>query len=106
MIKGKALLVIDKLDCQYVPWDVTVFIQSCNYENAYDWINEWWSLLDTDSLPLPDAAYKMNVGDRIRVAVTYEFHYIYGDGWSTDDDIELYYTKQRVLRRQPYRGKE
>lgn len=105
MIKGKALLVIDKLDSKYVPWEVQVYIQSCSHEDAY-WINDDFSLLETDALPLPDAAYKMNVGDRIRVAVTYEFHYIRGDGWTTDDDIELHYTKQRVLRRQPYRGKE
>jgi len=29
-IKGKALLVITKLDSEYVPFEVNAYIQSCN----------------------------------------------------------------------------
>ena len=34
-IKGKALIIIERLDSKWVPFDVTVYVQSCNCEDYY-----------------------------------------------------------------------
>lgn len=95
MIKGKALLIIEKLDSKYVPFDVTAYVQSCS-DPEYD-PREDFSFLETDTFPLPKAAYKLDVGDRLWVSVVYRLE------WRTDywgeTDGELYYLKERVLKR-------
>ena len=101
-ISGKALLVIERLDSKWVKFRVHPFIQSCSGgDDGRDCVQGDFSCCDTDSLPLPNAAYKMQPGDVIRVAVTYEFTYTC-DYWG-EWDVDLTYRKQRVLRRQPAR---
>ena len=75
-IKGKALLVITRLDSELVPFDVYPFIQSCNGNSvAGEIITEYFNLLDTGTLSLPDAAYKLNVGETVRVSVVFQFDF-------------------------------
>lgn len=88
MIKGKALIIIEKLDSIHVPFDVTVYEQSSSGT---------YSHLETDTLPVPSASYKLKVGEKIWVSVVYEFIY-YQDYWG-EWDIELVYHKERVLKR-------
>lgn len=58
-------------------------------------------LLKTNSLPVPSAAYKLKVGEKIWVSVVYEFRYYqdYCGNW----DVELIYRKERVLKRRRLR---
>lgn len=95
MIKGKALLVIERLDSKHVPFYVTAYIQSCSHPE-YD-PREDFSCLETDTLPCPDAAYKLNAGDRIWVSVVYQLEW-HTDYWG-ESDAELYYLKQRVIKK-------
>ena len=95
MIKGKALLIIEKLDSKHVPFDVTAYVQSCS-DPEYD-PREDFSLLETDTFPLPKAAYKLNVGDRLWVSVVYRLKW-HTDYWG-ETDGELYYLKERVRKR-------
>lgn len=99
-IKGQAMLTIERLDSKNVPFDVYTNILRCSggnggWESAY----QDFCLLETDSLPLPSQAYRLKIGDRIIVKVNFEFWYTRGDGWTTDDDVDLEYTKATVLKR-------
>jgi hypothetical protein len=96
-ITGKALLIITREYGEHVPFDVRVHIQTCSSQEYLPY--EDFDLLECDALPLPNQAYKLEPGDRIWVQVGYEFHYTRGDGWMTDDDVELYYNRVRVLKR-------
>jgi hypothetical protein len=93
-VTGKALLFIYRLDDGPVPFNVYAYVLTGDQRVADDFY-----LLDSDSLPLPNAAYRLKPGDRITVAVSYEFTYTRGDGWTTDNDIDLHYNRQKVLRR-------
>ncbi len=101
MIKGKALLIIEKLGSNHVPFDVTAHVQSCS-SPVYD-PREDFSLLETDTLPLPKAAYKLDVGDRLWFSVVYKIDW-HTDYWG-ETDCELYYLKERVLKRRLVRRK-
>lgn len=92
-MKGKALLTIERLNSKWVPYDVYTTILT----GYYDYVHEEFQLLETDSLPLPDAAYKLKVGEKITVAVSWEFHYSQ-DYWG-EHDVDLYYNRQRVIKR-------
>jgi hypothetical protein len=108
MFKGKALLVIDRLEANRATdfhWDINVFQQSLNGDDPGGEVNEAFNCAEWDSLPAPAAAYKMQIGDRIRVLVHYEIHFSY-DEWSGEHDMELYFERERVLRRQPYCDKK
>lgn len=106
--KGKALLVIDRLhtdDPNKFHWDIHPFVLTGATEDPGDEINNAFWCMSWDSIQAPAAAYKMQVGDRIRVAVTYEIHFSY-DNYSGEHDMNLYLTKERVLRYQPYNFKK
>ena len=96
MVKGKALLIIEKLDSKHVPFDVTVYEQSTSAEYK-GCCSEDWDCLETDTLPLPDCAYKLEVGDKVWVSVVYQFNW-HQDYWG-EWDVELNYHKQRILKR-------
>lgn len=95
MIKGKALLIIEKLYSKYAPFDVKAYVQSCSCPE-YD-MREDFSLMETDTFPLPKAAYKLNVGGRLWVSVVYQIKW-HTDYWG-ETDAELYLLKERVLKR-------
>ena len=110
-IYGKALMVMTRLDtgpgkhC----WHSEVYIQSCSgsllhRDSARE---ELWNV-DYDILPAPGPAYKMEIGETIRLSVNFLLTYHrYFDG---EVDVDLEYPKVRVLRRQKapkyYTGKE
>lgn len=101
---GKALLVITRMHSEIWPdrftFEVTPYIQSCSgNEWAREAAKQDFTLLNYDILSAPRAAYKLKVGDKIRVHVVYEFAYT-RDYWG-EDDVELVYHKEKVLRRQP-----
>jgi hypothetical protein len=97
VLRGKALLVITREYGENVPFDVQTHIFTSSSKEYLPY--EDFDLLDTDSLPLPSQAYKLEPGDRLWVNVSYEFHYTRGDGYTCDDDIELYYNRVRVIKR-------
>lgn len=103
-IKGKALMVITRLhDKGGDPrFDTHTFIQSCSGDWATrDWVQEEFSMCDTDTNPVPIQAYRIEPGDTIRIAVRFDIRcgqFSDGEGWS-----ELDYTKAVVRRHQPYR---
>lgn len=101
MIKGKALLIIEKLDSKYAPFDVKAYVQSCSCPE-YD-MREDFSLMETDTFPLPKAAYKLNEGDRLWVSVVYQLVW-YTDYWG-ETDAKMYLLKERVLKRRIARRK-
>jgi len=101
LIKGKALLIIEKLDSTHVPFDVTAYVQSCS-DPEYD-PREDFGFMETDTFPLPKAAYKLNVGDRLWVSVVYRLEW-HTDYWG-ETDGELYLLKERVLKRRIARRK-
>jgi hypothetical protein len=103
MFKGKALLIIDRLEANRPTdfhWDIDVRQLTLNCDDPGGEVNEAFSCVGWDSLPAPAAAYKMQIGDRIRVLVHYEIHFSC-DYWG-ESDMDLYYERERVLRRQPY----
>jgi hypothetical protein len=93
---GKAVLVIDRLDSKYVPFSVQACIESCSGGDR-DYVTNDFECLDTQSLPVPDAARKLKVGQRVVVRVVYEITYT-RDYWG-EYDVELEYLKQKVIRR-------
>lgn len=102
--EGKALLVIERVESyrgpEYFQFDVAAYIQSCSGDEcARDAASEDFGLLGYDILPAPSAAYKLKIGDKVRVHVVYEFNYT-RDYWG-ECDVGLVYRKERVLRRQP-----
>lgn len=97
MIKGKALLVITKLDSKYVPFDVQVYIQSCNGNEMHsDIAYENFMLLETNTLPLPNIAYQLEIGETARVSVVYEF--VFTCDYFGEHDVDIMYHKERTLR--------
>jgi hypothetical protein len=103
---GKALLVITRNeDVSGYHWDITPYIQSINTDDPGGEVNEaFYFIMSHDYHPAPAAAYRMDVGDTIRVAVTFELHFS-RDYWG-ECDSDLYLTKERVLRKQPYNEKK
>tara|TARA_B100000929_G_C15441925_1_gene398288 strand:- start:336 stop:725 length:390 start_codon:yes stop_codon:yes gene_type:complete len=98
-IKGKALLVITKLDSKYVPFEVNAYIQSCNGDEiCEDSALETFQLLETDTLPLPNAAYKLSVGQTVRVSVVYQIEF--SQDYFGESDVDMWYHKEKVLRKQ------
>jgi hypothetical protein len=107
-IHGKALLVITRIHAvgekEHV-FEVQPFIQSCYGGGEYrrDCVNESFQLIEYGGFAAPAAAYKLKEpGDTVRVYVVYQVEFIRGEWGYTDDDEELYYHKQRVLRWQPW----
>jgi hypothetical protein len=100
-LKGKALLIIERTDSEYVPFDVNAIILTGHSLEGKDAARDDFDLLSTKSLPLPNAAYKLRVGDKIWVNVVYEFfyHQDYFGEW----DVDLTYNKQRVIKRKLHR---
>jgi hypothetical protein len=100
--KGKALLVITRREDTTFGgfrWDVTAFIQSCDGDRyARAWVEEEFGNVEWDSHPAPPQAYKMEVGETLRVSVVYFCNY-WTDYWG-EGDSSLEYEKVRVLRRQ------
>jgi hypothetical protein len=96
MIKGKALLIIERLDSAWVPFDVVAYIQSCSIDDSCP-VQDNFECLNTDTLPLPRAAYKLKTGDKIWISVVYEFNY-HQDYWG-ELDVDLEYHKERVLKK-------
>lgn len=103
MIKGKALLVIERTDSEYCPFHVDVFIQSTSHEDPYEGrviMEQEFEYLAYKSgrHAVPAAAKKLKEGERIRLYVVYECR------WHKDHDgeydSEIFYHKERVLRRQ------
>lgn len=100
MFKGRALLVIDKLDSEHVPWGIQPFVQAMNHEDPGGEVHEMFSCAAADCAPMPAAAHRMKTGDRIRVLVHFEIHF--SRSWEGEHDADLYLERVRVLRRQPY----
>lgn len=99
-IWGKALLVITRLHSDNGNhFDVHAFIQSSSggWEHR-DAAQEEFQHLEYDVLPLPNPAYRLKVGETMRIAVSYNFsYYRYYDG---EVDVDLEYSKVRVRRHQ------
>lgn len=107
MIKGKALLVIDRLQARNPKefhWDIHVMVQSLSCEDPGDEVNEMFGCMEYDIVRAPKSAYNMEVGDRLRVLVSFEIHYSC-DYWG-EHDAQLYLLRERVLRYQPYKYKK
>lgn len=96
-VYGKALLVITKTDSRWNPFEVTVFPQSCSDKTGCWDVAEEFSLMETENTYVPRRAYKLKVGETLRISVTY---HIYGwrDDWNGEFDSELEIIKERVLR--------
>lgn len=99
LASGKALLILQRVehysgDPSKFQFDVTAYVQT----GGHDSINEEFDLITYDCLPAPSAAYKLKPYETVRVAVGYEFHYTQ-DYWG-EHDVDLTYTKERVLRKQ------
>lgn len=100
-MKGKALLVITRLESDTgFRFDIHPFIQSCssNSDDYYGELMEVFSCVEYDVLPAPPQAYKIEIGETIRVAVTYYISYTqdYFGEWNCD----LEFLKTRILRKQ------
>jgi hypothetical protein len=102
-VTGKAILVMDRIDSMSgrYQWDINILIQSCsdsrNGEYARDFVVDTFWCVEYDTTHAPPQAYKMKIGERIAVAVTYVIDYgvdYWGEGWE-----KLEYKKSRVLRR-------
>lgn len=110
MIKGKALLVLTRLneDDADPRYEVTAFIQSCSGdEDSRDCAIEEFTHLEYDIHPVPGQARRLTPGETIRLSVVFEINYS-RDYWG-EWDSWLEFHKVRVRRRQKervsYRGK-
>lgn len=104
MFKGRALLVIDRLEVigsDKHRWDIQPYIQAMNHADPGDEVNEAFNCMAYNVIPAPAAAYNMAVGDRIRVLVHFEIHFFH-DEMTGEHDFDLYLLREAVLRRQPY----
>lgn len=99
-IRGKALLVITRRHSESGNhFDVHAFIQASSggWEHR-DAAQEEFQHLEYDVLPLPNPAYRLEVGETMRIAVTFTFSYHrYSDG---EVHVDLDYDKVRVRRHQ------
>lgn len=100
MIKGKALLVITRRESDWGnSFDVGAYIQKCaGHWERRDVAEENFQHLEYDVLPLPPQAYKLAVGETIRVHVVFVFSF--HTSYEGECDVDLHYDKVRVLRRQ------
>lgn len=102
-VTGKALLVITRLHekGESPHYEIDSFIQSCSHADwSYrDSVNEEFSLCEWDDQPLPNAAYRLEPGETVRVAVVYDVWWP-RYSFDRDDGADLSYRKARVLRRQ------
>ncbi len=108
MLKGKALLVITRMEDVHLSdgglhFDVSVFIQSCSSRNpeARDAVMQEFDLMEWELQPLPNQAYKLDVEDTLRASVVYEIHFPSYE--NREDGSELYLNKVRIRRIQRYK---
>jgi len=95
VVKGIATLRITREDSKWVPFYVEIDIDSCD-SDLYE-PSEEFQLLETDTLPCPDAAYKLEVGESVTVEVGYEFTFTQ-DPMTLEWDCDLEYTSQKVVK--------
>lgn len=110
-IRGKALIVLTKRDDfhGYSGFFVAPYVQTAlGGPYAHESAEEDLMLLEYEALPLPVAAWRMKVGETMRISVVYRLTYSRDYFGETSTDLE--YDKVRVLRHQKapkyYRGKE
>lgn len=101
MIKGKALLVITRLEDAHwgeKHWDVHAYVQTCSSTHYadHDCLVETIGLMEWELVPIPAIAHKIDVGDTARVSVVYEMHY--PSRSNAEDGPDLYLNKERVRR--------
>lgn len=92
-ITGKALLTITREDSKWVPFYVRVDILECSSDEYEPY--EDFDLLSTDTLPCPDAAYDLKVGETVNVLVEYSF--LWTKDYFGEVDVDLEYTDQKVV---------
>lgn len=102
-IAGKALLVIDKQDSRYIPYVVRPLILTpYARKEGENWAHEG-AQEDIEACFISGhiqigAMKRMAVGDRIRLAVTYEL--IYSRDYWGEHDVDLELHRCRLLRYQ------
>ena len=91
IISGKALLVIERRDCEADRYETNAFGR--------------WNLADDlgligDGLPGPGCVWRLKLqpGERVRVAVS--FYLVYSTDYWGECDVDIEYRRCRVLRRQ------
>jgi len=99
---GKALLVIERIESWRGPkvfnFDVNAIIFTCSVPGmGWQAREDIEGLLEFDTWQAPDAAYKLEVGEKIWVKVTYEID-CHKDYWG-EVDCNIEYFKQKVIRR-------
>lgn len=110
VFKGKALLTLTRVEAinpKEFQWDIDANILTLNRDDPGGEVNEAFCfVMQYNYYEAPTAAYKMAIGDTIRVAVSFEMDFTRGDGYTTDDDMDLYLIKERVLSSHPYNEKK
>lgn len=91
---GEAILTIKRQDSKWVPFSVQVEDDTNDSTNEYWCVDEAFYHLETETLPLPDAAYELAEGECVSVRVKYQFDYT-KDYWG-EYDVELNYISQQI----------
>ena len=108
VFKGKALLIMTRVEAtnpKEFQWDIDARVLHMEQDDPGGEVNEAFEfIMQYGYHEAPASAYKMAVGDTIRVAVSFEMDFT--RGYISDDDMDLYLIKERVLRRQSYNEKK
>ena len=102
-VAGKALLTLELLSRKphrnYRNFDIHVNVLTCSNPSIIDVVYDDFHLIEGEWQPAPNVTRKMRVGDKITVAVTYQFTHVGGAWGYTEPEVELVYKKERVIRR-------
>jgi hypothetical protein len=110
IFKGKALLIMTRVEAtnpKKFQWEIDAHVFTINRDDPGGEVSEAFEfVMQYNYYEAPARAYKMAVGDKIRVAVSFEMDFTKGDRYETDDDMDLYLIKERVLCYQPFNEKK
>lgn len=96
MIRGKALLIIERTDSKYRKYSVDVHVKTCSSEHCYAQED---ILCQAERDP---PCTNLKVGERVWVWVVYRISYHRYEDWYSggfEVDVEVEYPKIRVLKR-------
>ena len=104
--RGKVLLQVERTDSKWVPFRISVFLQSSSpqprgvqYALVEEVVSEELCHMETRAHPCPACMDAMREGDRLTFTARYDVHF-WQDYWG-EWDSRLRLERVRVIKRRP-----
>lgn len=96
-VSGRAIVKIDRLDSEWVPYDIEVEVLEDDVEDDEKYYEEDFECMTTGTIGVPEAAENLEVGESVTVEADFCFTY-FKDYWG-EYDMELYWENEKIHER-------